>query len=153
MPSSPCPGELSRASRRCGSRLPFAKGALLACRPVSENYDARVERLRVHKFQKGGVESIPEETFPTSQDDGKNHDPVLVDEAILHQRVHEICAAEDQDVLPGFCFSLDTCSATPPSIRVELFHSRSSARVVETTCLGWPFIMSAYSWSSARRGP
>src|SRR5829696_5653021 len=136
MPSSPCPGELSRASRRCGSRLPFAKGALLACRPVSENYDARVERLRVHKFQKGGVESIPEETFPTSQDDGKDHDPVLVDEAILHQHVPEGHPGLRQRRSRGFCFSLDTCSATSPSIRVELFHSRSSSRVVKTTCLG-----------------
>jgi hypothetical protein len=81
--------------------LPPAKGALLACRPVSEDYDTRAERLRIHEFQNGGVESIPEETFPASQDNGKDHEPVLVYEAMFHQRVDEVCAAEDQDVLAG----------------------------------------------------
>jgi hypothetical protein len=42
-----------------------------------------------------------EEPLHPPHDDGKDHEPVLVDQAVLRQRVHEVCAAEDEDVLAG----------------------------------------------------
>jgi pimeloyl-ACP methyl ester carboxylesterase len=39
-------------------------------------------------------------------DDGEDHEPVLVDEIVSRKRVHEIAAAEDQDVLAGLSHQL-----------------------------------------------
>jgi hypothetical protein len=39
-------------------------------------------------------------------DDGEDHEPVLVDEIVPRERVHEIAAAEDQDVLAGLSLQL-----------------------------------------------
>src|SRR5215217_1963412 len=74
---------------------------LLSCRMISENDDSRTERLRIDELQRRLVDPDPEETFPASYNNRKDHEPVLVDEVVLHQRVHKIAAAEDQDVLTG----------------------------------------------------
>ena len=44
-----------------------------------------------------------------------------------HQRVHDVGAAKDQDILTGQTLELENFPATFPLISVELFHSR------------WPF--------------
>jgi hypothetical protein len=46
----------------------------------------------------GGVALVSEETFPAPQNDREDHESVLIDEVMLHQRVDEVGTAVDQDV-------------------------------------------------------
>ena len=82
-----------------------------------------------------------EETLPDAQDQGMNHEPELVDEVASKQRTDESAASEDRDVLSGPLRQFDNfLREVFPLIRVELFHSRGSCRVVETTYLGTLFM-------------
>jgi hypothetical protein len=75
-------------------------------RPVGEDNDARTQRLRICEPQNFRIAFVLEEPFSAAYDDGKDHEPILVDQVVLHQRVHEIAAAEDQDVLAGLLLEL-----------------------------------------------
>src|SRR5215210_1611528 len=82
------------------SWCPSAACFLAARRLVGQNDDAvRADRFRVHEPQGFHLFRVPEETLPTPHNDGKDHQAVLVYEVVLHQRAHEVGAAEDEDVL------------------------------------------------------
>src|SRR5215210_2363196 len=78
--------------------------ALLSRWCVGENYGARIESLRPDELQGFRVATLVEETFSASHDDREDHQPVFVDEVVLHQGVHEVTATEDQDVFARLIF-------------------------------------------------
>ena len=72
----------------------------LSYRPVGEDEDAvRTDLLRVHEPQIPRFPHVPEEALAFPHDYGVYHQAVLVDEVVLHQRPHQLPAAEDDDVL------------------------------------------------------
>jgi hypothetical protein len=65
-----------------------------------------------------------------------HHEPELVEEPVAQQRPDERAPLPRIVMsLPGCRFSTATLSATSPLMRAELFHSRGSSRVFETTYL------------------
>ncbi|RYO96123.1 hypothetical protein DL764_007527 [Monosporascus ibericus] len=66
-----------------------------------------------------------EEALAGTDQDGADHQPQLVDEAVLYQRAEELEAGVDDDVLFASCFSVETSFTTWPFRAVELFQSRS----------------------------
>ena len=72
----------------------------LLYRPVGEDEDAvRTDLLRVHEPQIPRFPHVPEGALAFPQDYGVDHQAVLVDEVVLHQRPHQLPAAEDEDVI------------------------------------------------------
>lgn len=109
------------------------------------NHSAR-ERLRTVKLENGLGLCLREDTQPAADSDGKDHQAQLVDQAGLDQRVHQRAAAGDED--------------RPAVSRLELgdgvgdiafergrvaLYSSSPDSVVDATCLGIAFILSANS--------
>src|SRR5687767_2055047 len=76
------------------------------CRPVGEVEDASSERPRIHQLQGFPISPLLEETLAASKDDGMDHEPELVEQAIPEQRPHEGAAADDRDVLAGLPLQL-----------------------------------------------
>ena len=79
-----------------------ATGIKLACGwLVGEVENARAEGLQVNKLQ--GLLIVPflKETLPAPHDDGMDHEPELVEKAVLQQRADQGRAAGDRDVLTG----------------------------------------------------
>jgi hypothetical protein len=68
-------------------------------RSVGEDDDAGVEGVCAHEFQDRLLDAFPERPPPAPQHHGEDHEPVLVDEVVLHQGVNEFAAAEDEDIL------------------------------------------------------
>jgi hypothetical protein len=62
-----------------------------------------------------------------------NEQHVLVDQVMAHQRLDQLSAAEDHDVLAGCSLSLATASMASSPRSVELLHGSGSASVVEAT--------------------
>jgi hypothetical protein len=72
----------------------------LSYRPVGEDeYAVRADLLRVHEPQIPRLPHVPEEALAFPYDDGADHQPVLVDEVVFHQRPCYLPAAEDEEVL------------------------------------------------------
>ena len=72
----------------------------LSYRPAGEYEDAvRTDLLRVHEPQFPRFPHVPEEALAFPHDYGVDHQAVLVDEVVLHQRPHQLPAAEDEDVI------------------------------------------------------
>src|SRR2546423_445856 len=69
-----------------------------ANRLVDEDGDAVPDRLRVREPQALLVARVTEEAFAAPEDDREHHEAQLVDEVVLDQRLHELCAAVDHDV-------------------------------------------------------
>src|SRR6266540_669406 len=92
------PALARRRCRRQGRDL-VARRLLASLRLVGLDDDAvRADRLRLHQAQGGRLASLLEQALPTAQDDGEDHQPVLVDQVVLHQRADELGAAGHQDV-------------------------------------------------------
>ena len=86
----------------------------------------------------------PNSRSPAPSTNGNIHQPQLVDEVVLDQRVHEPGAAVDDDVAGYLIPQLRDLVTTSPFSTVEFVHSASS-RVEDTTYLGRPFSLSAHS--------
>lgn len=57
---------------------------------VGVHRDPGVERLRVDQLQRGLLRGIVGEEPPAAaEDDGEDHQPVLVDEIVLEERLHQ----------------------------------------------------------------
>jgi hypothetical protein len=67
---------------------------------IGENDNASPERRHVDQSQLD-VAAVEEETLATPEDNRMDPLPILVDGPTLHQRVHEIAAAVDQEILPA----------------------------------------------------
>ena len=67
-------------------------------RPVDEDGHAVADDLRVDEPQRLLVARLAEEALAASEHDGEDHQPELVDEVVLDQRLHEPGAAVDDDV-------------------------------------------------------
>lgn len=81
------------------SRHPSGARFLVARRLVGHDDDARTQRRGADQPHTPGLARVPEEALPAPHDDGVNHQPVLVDEVVPHQRAHKIGAAEDEDIV------------------------------------------------------
>ena len=77
-----------------------------------------------------------------ADDDGKQQQAQLVQQALAQQPGHQGRAAADVDVLAWLLLEPGDLPATSPRIRVEFSHPGAS-RVVETTTLGTAFIVAA----------
>ncbi len=55
---------------------------------VSKNNDAGTERLHTYKSQNLSIDPLCEQPLSAAQDNRMNHEPVPIDEIMLHQRVH-----------------------------------------------------------------
>jgi hypothetical protein len=58
---------------------------------------ARGHRLRVHEAQRFLVAGLAEEALAGTEHDGKDLQPQLVDEVMLHERAYELEAVGDDD--------------------------------------------------------
>ena len=87
---------------------------------------------------------VREQALPAAEDDREDHQPVLVHEVVLHQRLDELAAAVDQDVAAVGLLQLGHLAGTSSLITVELFQV-GSPRVLETTYLGMLLNLSANS--------
>jgi hypothetical protein len=63
-------------------------------------------RLRLDDLQGGPVGCVLEQPLPRTQYHREDHQPVLVDEVVLHQRLHELRAAGDEEVATRPLFQL-----------------------------------------------
>ncbi len=62
---------------------------------VRQNDDARSKRPCIRQFEKLPGRTVLKETFSAPQDNWMNHEPVLIDKVMLHQRMHQLSAARD----------------------------------------------------------
>ena len=67
-------------------------------RPVGEHGDSGLEGPGVDQLQVGDVGRVAEQPLATSQHHGNHHEPVLVDQVMVDERVEQIGAAKEQDV-------------------------------------------------------
>lgn len=68
--------------------------------PVGEHHDAvGADRLGLHQLQRGLLGVVAEQPLPAAEENRVDHQPVLVHEAALGQRLHELRAPVDQDVV------------------------------------------------------
>ena len=103
-----------------GVLLDVPAGGLLRFRLVDEQDHAAGEGARVHQAQVVGVDLIAEEMLPAAEDDREQHQPILVDEVVLHQVCDELCASIAGDVPAGLALQvrdlLDQVSADEAGI-------------------------------------
>jgi hypothetical protein len=66
---------------------------------ADENNGARSKRTSFDKFQLFHIAPVPKQALPAPQNNGMDHRPVLVDEVVVHQGMHQRATAGDQDVL------------------------------------------------------
>lgn len=66
---------------------------------VGKDNNARTECLCIYQFQNLLLTPVSEETLSAPQDNRVNHEPVLVDEVMLHQRADKVSTASEQDIL------------------------------------------------------
>src|SRR5512132_1262722 len=74
--------------------------------PVGEHGDAGLEGPGVDQLQVGDVGRVAEQTLATSKHHGKHHEPVLVDQVMVDERVEKVGAAKEQDVTARLLFQL-----------------------------------------------
>src|SRR6266536_263838 len=67
---------------------------------VCEDGEARTGRFGAGERQHDLVASVPEEAPSCSQGERIEHDAIDVDQAVLHQRVHQLTTAVDENALP-----------------------------------------------------
>ncbi len=72
---------------------------------VDERRNAGAKPFCLHEFQ-GCISPVPEQTLSASQNNGKDQQVVLIDEVVLHQRLHKFSAAKDHDILTGLLLQL-----------------------------------------------
>ena len=139
--------DLGRAREpRPGPRAATSAGPL-----VDQDRDAVADRLGVAQPQRLLVEVSPNIRLPRAEDDREDHQPHLVDEVVLEQRLRELGAAVDDDVAVVRFASFATSAARSPSITVVFVHS-GSVSVEETTYLGMLLNLSANSPVALRPG-
>src|SRR5829696_2060964 len=140
--SAPTPSPLATPGRlERGLAAPLSTPSVLPLpflpAPVGEDEDAvRTDLLRVHELQGLRLFRVPEKTLAFAHDDREDHQAVLIDEIRSISVLPSCPLPKTRMSLPSCCLSLETPSATSPSMRVELFHSSGSCRVLEATCLG-----------------
>ena len=112
---------------RCSARGEAAPA--LGLRLVGEDRHAVADHLRVGELQRLLVARLAEQALAGAEHDREHHQPQLVDEVVLEQRLRELRAAVDDDVAVVLVAS---ASRPPrpgrPSSTVELFHSGSVER-------------------------
>ena len=98
--------------------------------------DARVERLRTYELQGPPISPVLEEALPAPQDYRVDHQPQLVQEPLLESDRTRAPLPMIVMSLPGCRFNSEIPSTNSSLlISTELFHSRGSSRVPETTYL------------------
>ena len=87
----------------------------LACRLVGERDDARAEGMRGGRLEgRGGP--VLEEPLPVPKDDGVDHEPELVDQVVLDQRLGTLSplVSTDNSIVPQrkgvVLYKNDSCS-------------------------------------------
>src|SRR5215210_3574647 len=120
------PLAITSARIHASRRLPHKTGAAVSWlrylsfrflfrRPVGEDEDAvRTDRLRVHEPHGPRLSHVLEEAFAWPDDDREDHQAVLVDEIVLHERPCQFPAAEDQDVLAVLLLEPRNCLGDVP---------------------------------------
>src|ERR1700719_4503859 len=88
-------GRGCRRLRRCGWR-------------ELHDDDARVDPLGLGEVQDPPGAALSEEAFARPEDDRVHHEAVQIDQVLLHQRVEELPAAGEQQVMAGL--SLQTAN-------------------------------------------
>jgi hypothetical protein len=74
-----------RDKRRARMRCPSPMMASALRRLVGEIENARAEGLRVHELQRLLIDPVLKQTLSTPHDDGMEHEPKFVEEAVLQQ--------------------------------------------------------------------
>jgi hypothetical protein len=87
--------------------------------------------------------------LPPAQQDRVDHQPEVVDEAALDQRLHELGAPDHVQIGAVLPFSATTASARSPWSSVEFCHASGSESVVEGTYFGFVFSGSGITCSSS----
>src|ERR1700675_2195054 len=70
-------------------------------RPELDDHDARVEPLGLSEVQDPPGVALSEETFARPEDDRVHHEAVEIDQVLLHQRIEDLPAAGEQQVVAG----------------------------------------------------
>src|SRR5215216_5456041 len=103
---------------------------------VGRDHDAVGRSLGVEELKSGIYTAVSKETAARPQNQRVDQEHILVDEVMLHERLHELAAAHNQEVLPGCALSSASTSGTSPLSRVELLHGSGSFSVLEATYFG-----------------
>ena len=101
---------------------------------VRVDRDAGARDRAVDQLHSAGDRARAEEPLALAEHQGKDPEPVLVDQVVLEQGLDQAHAAVNLDLRPVWRLSSATYSATSPMISVELFQSAPSS-VLEATCL------------------
>ena len=101
----------------------------------------------------GGYGDVPEEPLPGPEDDREDHEPDLVHQPVLHQRLDQLALPATRRSPSRRSLRSDSSRTTSPRITVEFSQvASSSSMVVDTTYLGIPFMRSAKPTSSCMFG-
>lgn len=87
-------------------RVDVWAGRFAPGRFVRQQDDPRCERTRFAEPHIGDRRLRTEQALPATQDHRVDRDPVLVDQAVVHQRIDQVGAACDQDVPTGLILQL-----------------------------------------------
>src|SRR6266536_1837698 len=98
---SPPPSARPAALLRLACGLPSSVSWRLGGRLADEHRDAGAGCLGALERQRALVVAVSEEALSGSEDERVDHEPVLIDQLVRHQRVHERAAAVDEDVVAG----------------------------------------------------
>src|SRR6266568_6862847 len=71
---------------------------------VGRDYDTGGCRLSADEPESGECTAVGEEAAPRSQNQGVDQEHVLVDEVAPHQRLDQLSAAEDHEILARLLF-------------------------------------------------
>src|SRR5215470_14982410 len=71
---------------------------------VCEYHYTRAECLRLNKFECLLLALTMKKPLPVSYDNGEDHETVFINEILLHERVNELNAPKDQDILTRLLF-------------------------------------------------
>src|SRR5438046_10369130 len=71
---------------------------------VCEYHYTRAECLRLNKFECLLLALTMKKPLPVSYYNGEDHETVFINEILLHERVNELNAPKDQDVLTSILF-------------------------------------------------
>jgi hypothetical protein len=81
---------------------------LLGGRPVANQNYTGVEGARFNEPE-GQMDAVWKKALPAAQDNGVDHEPVLIDLSELHQSRHELAAAYDCDVPSELMLEFSDC--------------------------------------------
>src|SRR5205823_9200421 len=88
---------------------------------VCEYHYTRAECLRLNKFECLLLALTMKKPLPVSYYNGEDHETVFINEILLHERVNELNATKDQDVLTRLLFQSGQDILI--FVSVELIHS------------------------------